>query len=145
MSDIIKIKLNKNSKNLLLDRNAFFCPNNTLFFNKKIIYQLQTVGREKKENVRVCLHSDKDDELHEMIIYQQKNNFYPPKMHINKTKSFLIVEGELVIVTKNGAWRRGACVVAVFTKDVAETKATRATDAGRKMGFPLLFGTEPEE
>jgi len=36
-------------------------------------------------------------------------------------------------------------VVAVFTKDVAETKATRATDAGRKMGFPLLFGTEPEE
>ena len=25
-----------------------------------------------------------------------------------------------------------ACVVAVFTKDVAETKATRATDAGRR-------------
>jgi ATP-dependent Clp protease adaptor protein ClpS len=43
------------------------------------------------------------------------------------------------------AHRRGACVVAVFTRDVAETKATRATDAGRKLGYPLLFTTEPEE
>ena len=43
------------------------------------------------------------------------------------------------------AHRRGVCVVAVFTKDVAETKATRATDAGRTKGYPLLFTTEPEE
>jgi ATP-dependent Clp protease adaptor protein ClpS len=43
------------------------------------------------------------------------------------------------------AHRRGACVVAVYTKDVAETKATRATEAGRSKGYPLLFTTEPEE
>ena len=43
------------------------------------------------------------------------------------------------------AHRRGVCVVAVFTKDVAEAKATRATDAARKKGYPLLFTTEPEE
>lgn len=43
------------------------------------------------------------------------------------------------------AHRRGACVVAVFTRDVAETKATRATDAGRAKGHPLTFTTEPEE
>ena len=43
------------------------------------------------------------------------------------------------------AHRRGVCVVAVFTKDIAETKATRATDAGRAKGYPLLFTTEPEE
>ena len=43
------------------------------------------------------------------------------------------------------AHRRGVCVVAVFPKDVAETKATRATDAGRAKGFPLMFTTEPEE
>jgi ATP-dependent Clp protease adaptor protein ClpS len=43
------------------------------------------------------------------------------------------------------AHRRGVCVVAVFTKDVAETKATRATEAGRAKGYPLLFTTEPEE
>ncbi|HTU54399.1 MAG TPA: ATP-dependent Clp protease adapter ClpS [Acetobacteraceae bacterium] len=43
------------------------------------------------------------------------------------------------------AHRRGACVVAVYTKDVAETKATKGTDAGRAKGYPLLFTTEPEE
>jgi ATP-dependent Clp protease adaptor protein ClpS len=43
------------------------------------------------------------------------------------------------------AHKRGACVVAVYTRDVAETKATRATDAGRSKGYPLTFTTEPEE
>jgi ATP-dependent Clp protease adaptor protein ClpS len=43
------------------------------------------------------------------------------------------------------AHRRGVCVVAVYTKDVAETKATTATDFGRSKGYPLLFTTEPEE
>ena len=43
------------------------------------------------------------------------------------------------------AHRLGVCVVAVFTKDVAETKAKRASDAGRAQGYPLLFTTEPEE
>ncbi|MBZ9843166.1 ATP-dependent Clp protease adapter ClpS [Mesorhizobium sp. CA5] len=43
------------------------------------------------------------------------------------------------------AHTRGVCVVAVFTRDIAETKATRATDAGKAKGYPLLFTTEPEE
>jgi len=43
------------------------------------------------------------------------------------------------------AHQRGVCVVGVFTKDVAETKATSATDAARENGYPLLFTTEPEE
>lgn len=43
------------------------------------------------------------------------------------------------------AHRRGVCVVAVYPRDVAETKATRATDAGKAKGYPLLFTTEPEE
>ena len=43
------------------------------------------------------------------------------------------------------AHQRGACVIAVFTKEVAETKATNATDAARKKGYPLLLTTEPEE
>lgn len=43
------------------------------------------------------------------------------------------------------AHQRGSCVVAVFPRDVAETKATRATDMARTRGYPLLFTTEPEE
>jgi ATP-dependent Clp protease adaptor protein ClpS len=43
------------------------------------------------------------------------------------------------------AHQRGACVVGVFTQDIAETKATNAVDAARKEGYPLMFTTEPEE
>lgn len=51
-------------------------------------------------------------------------------------------QAQRVMIT---AHKRGACVVAVYTKDVAETKATRGTEAGRSKGYPLLFTTEPEE
>jgi ATP-dependent Clp protease adaptor protein ClpS len=43
------------------------------------------------------------------------------------------------------AHRRGACVIAVFTRDVAETKAKEATELGKQKGYPLFFTTEPEE
>ena len=43
------------------------------------------------------------------------------------------------------AHRRGVCVIAVFTKDVAETKAKEATDLAKDQGYPLAFSTEPEE
>jgi ATP-dependent Clp protease adaptor protein ClpS len=43
------------------------------------------------------------------------------------------------------AHRRGTCVVAVYTREVAETKATEGTELGRKAGHPLQFTTQPEE
>src|SRR5438270_8927063 len=43
------------------------------------------------------------------------------------------------------AHRRGACVIAVYTRDVAETKAKEATELGKAKGYPLFFTTEPEE
>jgi ATP-dependent Clp protease adaptor protein ClpS len=43
------------------------------------------------------------------------------------------------------AHQRGACVIAVFTKDVADTKAKEATELGKSQGYPLYFTTEPEE
>jgi len=43
------------------------------------------------------------------------------------------------------AHRKGACVIAVFARDVADTKAKEATDLGKSQGYPLYFTTEPEE
>ena len=81
--------------------------------------------------------------LHKVILV---NDDYTPREFV-----VTVLKGEFrmsedqaykVMIT---AHRRGVCVVAVYTKDVAETKATRATDAGRAKGYPLLFTTEPEE
>ncbi len=43
------------------------------------------------------------------------------------------------------AHSRGVCVVAVYTRDVAESKAKEGTEAGRSAGYPLMFTTEPEQ
>ncbi len=43
------------------------------------------------------------------------------------------------------AHQKGACVIAVYTRDVADTKAKEATELGKANGFPLYFTTEPEE
>jgi ATP-dependent Clp protease adaptor protein ClpS len=51
-------------------------------------------------------------------------------------------EAQRVMLTAHG---KGACVVAVYTQEIAETKATQATEAGRNAGHPLTFTTEPEE
>ena len=43
------------------------------------------------------------------------------------------------------AHQKGACVVAVFTKEVAEAKANLGTEEGARAGYPLPFTTEREE
>ncbi|MEM7743444.1 MAG: ATP-dependent Clp protease adapter ClpS [Pseudomonadota bacterium] len=43
------------------------------------------------------------------------------------------------------AHQKGVCVVAVYTRDIAETKAEHANDLGKEAGFPLAFTTEPED
>ena len=81
--------------------------------------------------------------LHKVILVN--DDFTPREFVVTVLKAeFRMTEDEAhkVMIT---AHRRGVCVVAVFTRDVAETKATRATDAGRAKGYPLLFTTEPEE
>jgi ATP-dependent Clp protease adaptor protein ClpS len=56
---------------------------------------------------------------------------------------FRMTEGEALGVML-AAHRKGACVVAVYTQEVAETKARQATDMGAGAGFPLTFTTEKE-
>jgi ATP-dependent Clp protease adaptor protein ClpS len=81
--------------------------------------------------------------LHKVILV---NDDYTPREFV-----VIILKGEFrmsedqayrVMMT---AHRHGVCVVAVYARDIAETKATRATEAGRRKGYPLMFTTEPEE
>jgi ATP-dependent Clp protease adaptor protein ClpS len=57
---------------------------------------------------------------------------------------FRMTESEALGVMMT-AHRKGACVVAVYTKEVAETKAEQAMEIARSAGMPLAFTTEREE
>lgn len=81
--------------------------------------------------------------LHKVILL---NDDYTPREFVVRVLRVVFGMGEgkshRVMLT---AHRRGACVVAVYTKEVAETKATEGTEAGRRAGYPLMFTTEPEQ
>ncbi|MCR4268524.1 ATP-dependent Clp protease adapter ClpS [Nitratireductor sp. ZSWI3] len=80
--------------------------------------------------------------LHKVILL---NDDYTPRSFVVQ-----VLKAEFRI-TQDQAYRimitahlRGVCVVAVYTRDIAETKARRATDMAKREGYPLRFETEPE-
>ncbi|MEQ8403350.1 MAG: ATP-dependent Clp protease adapter ClpS [Roseitalea porphyridii] len=81
--------------------------------------------------------------LHKVILLN--DDFTPREFVVRVLKAEFHLTEEQSYRVMITAHRKGSCVVAVFPRDVAETKATRATDAGKAAGFPLQFTTEPEE
>ena len=81
--------------------------------------------------------------LHKVILVN--DDFTPREFVVMILKAEFRMSEEQAYHVMMTAHRRGVCVVAVYARDIAETKATRATDAGRAKGYPLLFTTEPEE
>ncbi|MEL6206470.1 MAG: ATP-dependent Clp protease adapter ClpS [Pseudomonadota bacterium] len=73
------------------------------------------------------------------------DDFTPRDFVVKVLKAvFRMTEGEAFGVMMT-AHRRGASVVAVFTREIAETKAEQANMLGREAGYPLAFTTEKEE
>jgi ATP-dependent Clp protease adaptor protein ClpS len=81
--------------------------------------------------------------LHKVILLN--DDYTPREFVVTVLKAEFRISEDQAMRVMITAHKRGACVVAVYTKDVAESKATNATDAGRSNGYPLLFTTEPEE
>ncbi|MCC0043232.1 MAG: ATP-dependent Clp protease adapter ClpS [Brucellaceae bacterium] len=95
-----------------------------------------------KTRVKIRTRTERP-KLHKVILVN--DDFTPREFVVQVLKAeFRTTEDEAyrIMIT---AHQRGVCVVAVFTRDIAETKAIRATDAGKAAGYPLLFTTEPEE
>ena len=81
--------------------------------------------------------------LHKVLLF---NDDYTPRDFVVEVLKAIFRMNELqalkVMLT---AHKKGLCVVGVFAKDIAETKAARGTEAGAMRGYPLRFDTEPEE
>ena len=73
------------------------------------------------------------------------DDFTPREFVVQVLKAVFRMNVEQAYQVMMTAHRKGACVIAVFTKDVADTKAKEATELGKQNGYPLYFTTEPEE
>lgn len=81
--------------------------------------------------------------LHKVILLN--DDYTPREFVVMVLRAVFGMSEEQAYRVMMTAHRRGACVVAVYTREVAESKATEATEEGRKAGYPLLFTTEPEQ
>lgn len=72
------------------------------------------------------------------------DDYTPREFVVQVLKAVFRMGAERAHAVMMTAHKRGACVIAVYTRDVAETKAKEATDLGQQKGYPLFFTTEPE-
>jgi ATP-dependent Clp protease adaptor protein ClpS len=73
------------------------------------------------------------------------DDYTPREFVVSVLKAVFRMGEEIAHRVMLTAHQKGACVIAVFTRDVAETKAKEATELGKAKGYPLFFTTEPEE
>jgi ATP-dependent Clp protease adaptor protein ClpS len=81
--------------------------------------------------------------LHKVVLVN--DDYTPREFVVTVLKAEFRMSEDQAYKVMMTAHRKGSCVVAVYAQDIAETKAARATEAGRLKGYPLLFTTEPEE
>lgn len=77
---------------------SFFATTPTVQVNQSLLAALESEAGRTGKNVRFCLHPDPAAELQEMIILQHAEQFFPPKRHPHKAKSFRVLSGELAIL-----------------------------------------------
>jgi ATP-dependent Clp protease adaptor protein ClpS len=81
--------------------------------------------------------------LHRVILFN--DDYTPRDFVVQVLKAVFRLNDTQALNVMMTAHRKGVCVVVVLAQDIAETKAARATEAGAAKGYPLRFGTEPEE
>jgi ATP-dependent Clp protease adaptor protein ClpS len=81
--------------------------------------------------------------LHKVILIN--DDYTPREFVVTVLKAVFRTSEDQAYRIMITAHRKGVCVVAVYAKDIADSKATEATEYGKSAGFPLMFTTEPEE
>ncbi len=89
------------------------------------------------------LPQTKRPKLYKVILIN--DDFTPREFVVQVLKAVFRMNADQAYRVMMTAHRRGVCVIAVYTRDVAETKAKEATELGKSNGYPLFFTTEPEE
>jgi|TARA_Y100000310_G_C20414881_1_gene683818 cupin fold WbuC family metalloprotein len=86
---------------------------NTIRFNEEVLYatddvvkvdanDIEELKQKARQNprrrIRICVHKDLDNSIHEMLIVHEKSCYVRPHKHIKKTESFHIIEGSVNII-----------------------------------------------
>lgn len=78
---------------------VFYTTNDLTTVNTDDIAFLKAIGaKSSRKRARLCVHKDNSDSLHEMLIFLGRDSYIRPHKHANKSESFHMVEGQLVVI-----------------------------------------------
>ncbi|MBF0382239.1 MAG: WbuC family cupin fold metalloprotein [Magnetococcales bacterium] len=81
---------------------VLYTDQKTTCVDRQFLETLKTrAAATKRKRIRLCVHADPDDNLHEMLIILHKDTYVPPHAHQNKSESFHMIQGALDIVLFN--------------------------------------------
>lgn len=95
-------------KNLIEDKKAktksYFLKDNYGLFDKSLLKFMIFSYKKYKKDLRICLHKNISARHHDMIILQQKKNFYKPHKHKKKGETYHLISGKMccVMFTESG-------------------------------------------
>jgi len=99
--DISKIHLD-DPEAFIIDRGkrsiAFFCIHRPVKIDWELIQELKNATiKYGGKNIRVCLHSGPEELFHNMIILENRGEYYRPHKHKKKSDSIHIIEGDMAL------------------------------------------------
>lgn len=80
---------------------SYFALNAKVRVTEDTLDELERIAIAAGQNARLSLHSHQDAELHEMVICQHAANWFRPKRHGHKDKTFHVMRGELAVFVFN--------------------------------------------
>jgi len=92
--DFNNIKQNKTAKSLTYQ----FINSHYSIINEEIIEKLSDIALNLKETVRICMHSNANDDLHNMLIVHHKNSYIKPHANMYNSKAYHHIKGEMLII-----------------------------------------------
>lgn len=86
------IEQDKSAKSL-----SFFCKSDIVNIPKDIIDELKTISLHERRTARISMHSNPQNEFHNMIIAHHKNEYVRPHKHLSKAETYHIIDGSMKI------------------------------------------------
>jgi cupin fold WbuC family metalloprotein len=82
-----------------INQEVFFAEKSDLRVKSQDIENLKKKSRRNaRRRIRLCMHNNTKDSLHEMFIVHAKGAYIRPHKHINKAESLHILEGDADVV-----------------------------------------------
>jgi len=98
VKNLIKILLKEDKK---AKSKSFFLKKKIGIFDSSLLKFIESDYKKYKKDLRLCLHENSKSNHHDMIILQQKKNFYIPHKHLNKGETYHIIKGQMGCVLFN--------------------------------------------